>query len=218
MPSLGLHIISITALLLGVASSAVTVTDLVLHPQKMWIMNLVWPLTALYLGPFALWFYYSSGRNVPGVAGGPRPSPWREVLKGSMHCGAGCAMGDFAAEWVVFLSGIRILGSDLLTKYVFAFVLAFCLGIFFQYFTIAPMRKLSAGRGLVAALKADTLSLVAFEVGMFACMAFARYRLPGLTPVMAGYWFMMQLAMILGLATTYPVSGWLIRKGWKEPM
>jgi hypothetical protein len=28
----------------------------------MWIMNWVWPLTALYAGPLALWAYFAIGR------------------------------------------------------------------------------------------------------------------------------------------------------------
>ncbi len=32
------------------------------------------------------------------------------------------------------------------------------------------------------------------------------------------FWFMMQIAMWLGFATSYPVNWWLIRKGVKEAM
>ena len=32
------------------------------------------------------------------------------------------------------------------------------------------------------------------------------------------FWFMMQLAMVCGLVTAYPVNWWLIRKGLKEKM
>ena len=32
------------------------------RPQKMFIMNLVWPITALYFSVFALWFYFRIGR------------------------------------------------------------------------------------------------------------------------------------------------------------
>jgi hypothetical protein len=44
-------------------------------------------------------------------------------------------------------------------------------GIVFQYFAIAPMRGLGVRDGLVAATKADFLSLTAFEVGLFGWMA-----------------------------------------------
>jgi hypothetical protein len=37
-------------------------------------------------------------------------------------------------------------------------------------------------------------------------------------PNMAVFWFMMQIAMMIGWATSYPANIWLIRKGWKEKM
>jgi hypothetical protein len=52
---------------------------------------------------------------------------------------------------------------------------AFLLGIIFQYFTIAPMRNLGVKDGIVAALKADTLSLIAWQVGMYAVMGVGQF-------------------------------------------
>ena len=37
-------------------------------------------------------------------------------------------------------------------------------------------------------------------------------------PVNWAFWFMMQIAMMLGLATTFPMNWWLIRRGVKEAM
>ena len=105
------------------------------------------------------------------------------------------------------------------TKFLVAFVLAYLFGIFFQFFSIAPMRGLGLRDGMVAAIKADTLSLVAYEVGMFAWMAIVQLVLfPGLEPTSWTFWFMMQIAMMLGLATTFPVNWWLLRRGIKEAM
>jgi hypothetical protein len=52
-------------------------------------------------------------------------------------------------------------------------VLALGFGISFQYFTIAPMRGLGFRDGIKAAFKADTLSLTAWQVGMYGWMAIA---------------------------------------------
>lgn len=104
------------------------------------------------------------------------------------------------------------------------FALAFLLGIVFQYFAIAPMRGLSLREGVVAALKADTLSLAAWQVGMYGGMALLQFgllrhaygRIAAVdTPE---FWFAMQLAMLAGFATAYPVNWWLIRRGFKEAM
>ncbi len=70
-----------------------------------------------------------------------------------------------------FFLGLTIAGLALWPEYLLDYALAYLLGILFQYFAIAPMRHLSVGPGLWAAVKADTLSLTAFEVGLFGWMA-----------------------------------------------
>ncbi|KHE66707.1 DUF4396 domain-containing protein, partial [Halobacillus sp. BBL2006] len=71
-----------------------------------------------------------------------------------------------------------------------------------------------------AAVKADSISLIAFEIGMFGWMAIVHYVLftEPPKPHEATYWFMMQIAMILGFATSYPANWLLVRKGIKEEM
>jgi hypothetical protein len=100
------------------------------------------------------------------------------------------------------------------------FALAWLLGIVFQYFTIAPMRHLPLGRGIWAAIKADTLSIVAFEVGLFGWMA--AYELgfwrPPIAVNTALSWFMMQVGMVIGFFTAWPVNVWLLKAGFKERM
>jgi hypothetical protein len=107
------------------------------------------------------------------------------------------------------------------SKLILDFAFAYLLGIAFQYFTIAPMRGLSFGKGVAAAAKADTISIAMFEVGMFGWMAITYFVLfpgPHLEPGMAVFWFMMQIAMIIGSLTAMPANAWLIHKGWKEKM
>ncbi len=101
------------------------------------------------------------------------------------------------------------------------FLLAWSFGIVFQYLTVAPLRGLSFGKGVLAAIRADTLSIVSFQIGLFAWMAVTYYVLfpsPHLKPTEGVFWFMMQLGMILGFFTSYPANVLLIKKGWKEKM
>ena len=90
----------------------------------------------------------------------------------------------------------------------------------FQYFAIAPMRNLPGWPGIKAAIKADTISLVAFEIGMFAWMAVSSKVLiqPRPGPTQPVYWVSMQIAMVVGFATAFPANWWLIRKRLKEAM
>lgn len=86
------------------------------------------------------------------------------------------------------------------------------------------MRDLSPGRGLLAALKADALSLTAWQVGMYGMMALLVFGvfqpLLGVRPEASSpvFWCVMQLAMLAGFATAYPMNWWLVRRGVKERM
>ena len=107
------------------------------------------------------------------VEKGPLRPFWQQVAVGVTHCGAGCALGDIIGEWLVFALGWHWFGDKLYAELLVDFPLAFGLGILFQYFTIAPMRGLGVKEGLVAAVKADTISIAAFEIGVFGWMALA---------------------------------------------
>ena len=112
-------------------------------------------------------------------------------------------------------------GGVLPTRLVLDFLLAWFFGIIFQYFTIVPMRNMPPAKGIPAAIRADTFSIVAFQIGMSAWMAFTYYVLfpaPHLHPDQALFWFMMQIAMVIGFFTSYPANVLLLRWGWKEKM
>ncbi|WP_425264254.1 DUF4396 domain-containing protein [Streptomyces bungoensis] len=95
---------------------------------------------------------------------------WVTSAKTISHCGAGCVLGDIAGEWLVRASGLTIAGKPLYADFLLDFAFAWLLGIGFQYFTIVPMRDVGPAQGLFAAVKADTFSIPAFQVGLFAGM------------------------------------------------
>lgn len=189
------------------------------HRQKMWIMDVVWPVTGLWAGPLGLWAYYRMGR-ASGKERKEKPF-WQSVAVGATHCGAGCSLGDLMAEGGLAAFPLVLFGSKVFGTWLVDFILAFLFGIAFQYFTIKPMKQLSSGEGLIAALKADSLSLIAWQLGMYGWMAVALFGLfgPGNLPKTSPmFWFMMQIAMLAGFATSYPMNWWLLRKGIKEAM
>jgi hypothetical protein len=142
------------------------------------------------------------------------------VALGTTHCGAGCALADIVAEWILFVFPLTLFGMKIFGAWTVDYFVALAFGIVFQYFTIAPMRGLSLGSGLAQAAKADFLSLTAWQVGMYGWMAIATFLIFGheiekTNPV---FWFMMQIAMLVGFLTAYPVNWWLLRSGIKEKM
>lgn len=209
--------------------------DEIRRPQAMAVMNVVWPISALYFSVIALWAYYRVGKAKSKAAmqnqkhtessrnsksRDEEPSAW-QVAIGTSHCGAGCMTADVICEFAIAATGITLFGSVLVAEYAIDFAAAWAVGIVFQYFAIKPMRDISTGEAVVAAIKADTLSIAAFQIGMYAWMALTYYVFfphPHLTPFDPRYWLLMQCAMICGFFTSYPVNRWLIRSGLKEAM
>ncbi len=219
------------SLTLAAVSAVAVALDLRRHPQHMWIMNIVWPLSALYAGPLGAWFYLRLGRQASQervkAAQARNETPphrrkpfWQSVAVGATHCGSGCTLGDIVAEWTVFFLPVTLFGSHVAGTWALDYLLAFLFGIAFQYFTIKPAQDLSLTDGLKAALKADALSLTAWQIGMYGWMAVVLFVLFDPEPAKTSpvFWFMMQIAMIAGFLTSYPVNWWLIRRGVKERM
>lgn len=245
-----LELISWIAIILSIVQAVVITIDITRRPQTMMpIMNLVWPLVGLFFPLVGLWAYYGLGRaaragRVAAAAGhghshgddhshshdhshdhghehghGDKPF-WQSVFVSTTHCSSGCSLGDMIGAPLVFATGLLIAGSPLLTDYVVEFVLAYLFGIAFQYYGMGLKKHDRPGQAIKDAIKADTLSLISFEVGMFGWMAlvslvfFASPPEPN-SPV---FWFMMQIAMMLGFLTSYPANWALVKKGVKHAM
>jgi hypothetical protein len=217
-----LDAVSWISIILGFVTAGIIANDLVAHPQRMRIMNIVWPVTGLYFPLIGLWFYHAMGRPMAADAPatkGEQPY-WKQTFLSATHCGSGCVIGDVLGSLIVFGFGLTVLGSVHFAEYLAEFVLAYAFGIAFQYFPIRSMRNVPPREAILDAVKADTLALVAFEVGMFGWMAIAQYvLLPSHPrPDSAVFWFTMQIGMIFGFFTTYPANWLLIRSGLKSGM
>ncbi len=159
----------------------------------------------------------------PHEAGrGERARPgWVTMAIEVSHCGAGCSLGDVVSEFAIFALALAVAGATLGAEYIGDYVLALAFGIVFQYFAIAPMRGLGVKDGVIAATKADFISLTAFEFGLFGWMAVMTYVLfpaPHLMPSSAAFWLLMQIGMMIGFVTSWPANVWLVRRGIKIPM
>lgn len=199
---------------------------------------MVWPTTALFGTIWIVWQYFNYGRlsaaaKVRAAIDRGDEMPSRKltpfpimVVNGTLHCGSGCTLGDLVAEWLAFFVptvAIWLGYGSLFSEKIFAvwildFIFAFAFGILFQYFTIAPMKKLSVAEGLIAALKADTLSITAWQIGMYGFMAIAYFYLfrqllsVDLKVNSVEFWFMMQIAMLFGFIHRTPRTGTCLRR------
>ncbi|MDY0395093.1 DUF4396 domain-containing protein [Virgibacillus halophilus] len=139
-----LEMVSWIAILIGGMQVIAILIDLSRHPQRMMpIMNIVWPLTGLYFPIIGIAAYYKLGRDT----GAPhehmehedmhhhRDKPfWQSVFVSTTHCSSGCSLGDMIGAPIVFFTGFTIAGSMLLAEYAVEFVIAYVLGIAFQYY------------------------------------------------------------------------------------
>lgn len=229
---MNLHTIAIASLIIGIICFVVIIIDILAgHRQHMMVMNFVYPVTALYAGPLGLLVYYTLSRKstkkaVMQAKDQNRKPPnkqkpfWQSVAVGAMHCGSGCTLGDIIAETVLLFIPFTLFGMKLYGAWVVDYILAFSIGIIFQYYSIKPMKNLSPKEGIKAAVKADTLSLTCWQVGMYGWMAIATFLIFGheLKASEPMFWFMMQIAMLCGFVTAYPINWWLIKKKIKEVM
>lgn len=230
-----LHLVALGSLGLASLCAAVIFAHINGHPQRMDIMDAVWPISALFGSVPVLIAYFIYGaqdaRDLPESE--RKAAPLRvAIAKSTLHCGSGCTVGDIVAETLLLVfPGMAtwfgwhwLFAQKIFAAWVLDFLLAFGAGVVFQYFAIMPMSKLSRRQGIVAALKADSLSLIAWQVGMYAVMGLLQAKLfmplygmhmPASRPE---FWLAMQLAMVGGFVTSYPVNGWLIHAGIKHAM
>ena len=138
---------------------------------------------------------------------GRRCSRARPIAAQAARLAISSANGPFAL-------GFTLLGSALAaqSRPCASFSLI-CAGLSSSISPMAPMRGLGLRAGVIAAIKTDTLSPSPTNS---ACSPGwdLRARLdPAMEPTDWSYWLMMQIAMVIGFATTYPVNWLLIRRG-----
>ena len=234
-----LNLIAVFLVCSGIGIAVHIAIDLTHRPQSMKIMNAVWILSALWGSYLALWAYNKfdmKGMDMSGMKdnmemdmamqgemsmqGMQRPY-WQSVALSALHCGAGCTLADIIGEWFTNYVPVTVAGSQLFGNWVLDFILALMIGVYFQFYAIREMEKISVGNALARAFKADFFSLLSWQVGMYGWMAivyfvlFINEPLPKDTWI---FWFMMQLAMLFGFFCAYPMNALLIKLGIKKGM
>jgi len=226
---------------IAVGCAILVTIDVSVRPQKMAVMNVVWPVVMLFGSVLWAWFYWRYARAPRRTASAPDESEVEDesphpfplaVAIDTNHCGAGCALGDLLGEALLAaipglaaLAGFGTLHQQQpVSGWIIGTVLAFLFGIAFQYFAIAPMQDLGFVGGLRRAVKADAASIAAWQVGMIGTMALIQlvwlpHWLHGFAAASTPqFWVFMQVAMVVGYGCSYPVNWWLVRAGVKAAM
>jgi hypothetical protein len=154
------------------------------------------------------------------------------VAIGTSHCGAGCSLGDLIGEFTLaFIPGLAVIfgfgwlfDERIFAAWVLDFVLAYLFGVSFSTSQSRPCAMCQFGRDCGWRSRQTRCRS---RPGRSACTAPHGDRsVPGaaggigrradaLTPE---FWWMMQLAVVVGFCAAYPVNWMLIRRGIKEKM
>lgn len=177
--------------------------------QRTLAAEIVWITSALYLGPFAWMVYAARGRAAAtGEAADRSPvadEPANPV--GGLPGGGASALAHLVGVPLVLASGLTIAGLDL-------WVMILVIGVLAMVLLFAYERATRHHGGLPAgaAALAAVVTVLAFDVGMGGWMLLLHFNdlMPPATD--GAFWFLMQIGIVLGLATGYPAVAWLSRR------
>lgn len=145
---------------------------------------------------------------------------WQKVTLSAFHCGAGCTLADIVGESLGFFMLSNLSHWNIFWQWGFDYVLALIFGVLFQFAAIQSMMKAPVGQTLLRALKIDFLSLTSWQVGMYVFMGFIFFVCPKEIYYANNviFWFLMQIAMLVGFFFAYPTNYFLIKSGIKPSM
>ncbi len=158
----------------------------------------MWPVSALYLGPLALWLYRRWGRTSEA------PSTAATGLAG----GAASTLAHLVGVPLVIASGVTIAGINLWVMILVIAVLATAL---------LAVLEAAAGHPLARAAVLASVTVLAFDVGMGGWMLLLHFseNMPAASTM--AFWFLMQLGVVLGTLTALPVVRWLTARNRAVP-
>lgn len=181
------------------------------HPTA--LSEVVWVGSALYLGPVAIWLHRSRGQAGEARRVDPRAAHLTsDGVAALLPGGSASAIAHVVAVPAVAAAGWTIAGLSMWPMIIVIAVLAI---VMVAVYEVGSSRaEASGGRGpsVGAALFAAVVTVAAFDVGMVGWMLFLHLNdaMPGAGDV--AFWFLMQVGVVVGLATGYPAVRWLVRQ------
>lgn len=204
-----------TYIALSLISAAVIAADIYLlrHRHRSTISELVWVTSALYLGPFAIPAYLGHGRSSTSTDATRSSAPTTAgAVMATLPGGGASAVAHIIAVPLVAGVGWTIAGLAMWPMILVIALLA--TAILAGYERAASDGRAPAGGRLSvsAALSAALVTVVAFDIGMVGWMLLLHFNdlMPAVTE--GAFWFLMQVGVIVGLATGYPAVKWLLSR------
>ncbi|WP_328654602.1 DUF4396 domain-containing protein [Micromonospora sp. NBC_00330] len=209
--------LSWASLAVGVVSFAVVLADTYLrgNRQPVRVMEIVWLVTVLYIGPAAVRLYWNWGRPEAFSQRRQEDQPRRPrrgiVVTHVSRCGAHCALGFIVAEVALYAVRFDAAEDPLWVAYAGDYLTAVTIAVLFRYFA-GPGRSLGkVWHALSSVGRIELLTITVFEVALFVWLTLAhRVVFPELhlRPDSPTFWFAGQLGLIAGFAAAWPTASW----------
>jgi hypothetical protein len=173
-------------------------------------------LVTLFTGPFGAFLYVLGCREpLPGTHEAYVAAPWRQALGSTMHCVAGDGVGILVGAVIAAVLALPPL-ADFLLEYMLGFLFGW--GIFQALF----MRDMVGGsytRALTTTFIPELTSMNCLMAGMAIVSMIGKANVAGGThPSSPALWFIMSMALLVGLCAAYPMNYWLVAKKLKHGM
>ncbi|GGK18937.1 membrane protein [Deinococcus malanensis] len=177
------------------------------HPQIP-AMKPVWPVSALFLGPLAILLYARWGRERRPAEGPARHSSMTRILLALLPGAAASTVAHLIGVPLVFSAGWTIAGEALWAVALFILILATLMLFMFEAAAASGERA----HRLATLFLGAFVTVLAFDVGMVGWMLYLHGT--GLMQPITDVVFtaQMQVGMLLGMLTAFPVASWLIPK------
>ncbi|MGD9656850.1 MAG: DUF4396 domain-containing protein [Methylocystis sp.] len=201
--------------LLTALSVAFVAIDILATPEST-VMKWGFVLVTLFTGPFGAFLYVLGCREpLPGLHEAYVATPWRQALGSAMHCVAGDGVGILVGAVVAALLSLPPL-ADFLLEYVLGFMFGWSI---FQALFMRDMAGGSYSKALKTTFIPELTSMNCLMAGMAIVSMIGKAHVAGGDhPSSPAFWFIMSMALLVGLCAAYPMNYWLVANKLKHGM
>ncbi|RPD96387.1 DUF4396 domain-containing protein [Candidatus Pantoea deserta] len=218
-----LNQLALPFLVLGGCTALMILKDIFRHPHPVGVMNIIWPLTGLYM-PFFGWLaWWYLGRKpsrqlklallVPQKRS--RHANWQTLFISTSLSAAACIFSELLTLPIITTLNHYHFATPLWMQAIICLSISLISGLFLQFMAIKQRESLSVWRTLLAAFRSETFPLLIFQTGVFLFMGLAlKFVLnQQIDPLLTAFWFMLQLATLTGFVFSWPANHFLIKRG-----
>ncbi|MGD9541061.1 DUF4396 domain-containing protein [Methylocystis sp.] len=201
--------------LLTALSIAFVAIDIRSTPEST-VMKWGFVLVTLFTGPFGAFLYVLGCREpLPGLHEAYVATPWRQALGSAMHCVAGDGVGILVGAVIAALLSLPPL-ADFLLEYALGFMFGWSI---FQALFMRDMAGGSYGKALKTTFIPELTSMNCLMAGMAIVSMIGKAYVAGSDhPSSPAFWFIMSMALLIGLCAAYPMNYWLVANKLKHGM